>query len=385
MAASDLRNSDYGVLLFGAGASHGHKLPVMKHFMDVAKEKFFAYKKEPNKSIETLLRHYEAMLTFHQQCNESASRIKMDWDNIEELYTQADLRRLSHIPDKDEAENLCRSIAWAIWDVYRSPRPIDGQPVELEAFCRMIDKIREAQLTPAIITTNYDVCVERAFQRRTKATKIPFAYPGFQTDAKKPELMFPTDQSVNLDSSRTKIVKLHGSVSWFFGDGDEYIATSTIGDSSVWDVAHAGLSYDHFVAQLRGEMKGSGAGLRPAIIPPMLGKGSASSLFAMQWQTAISILARARYIVVIGYSFPTTDAFMKRLLSDALKDNHNLKQFCIVDLQTEAEWSDRLTTLFNPTFRDNRVVFGRGQAFNFFDSVGQHSIDSWPGIIRSMR
>lgn len=388
MDTSELRQSDYVIFLLGAGASHSYELPLMSEFIDVAQAKYFAYKKESNKTNEPILAHYDAMLRFHQQCNESASRIKMNWDNIEELYTQADLRRLAQIPDKDTAEKLCHSIAWVIWDVYRRPRSLGtGVPVEVETFCNMIEAIQKANLKPAIITTNYDVCIERCLQKRRKSAPLPFVYPGFKADSRKPELVFSTDDALNFEESRTKIVKLHGSVSWFFGDtDDQYIGINVFDGCSNWDVTWDHPNHQDFVRKLQLELGNGVAAIRPAIIPPMLGKGSTSALFAKQWKVAIALLARARYIYVVGYSFPTTDAFMKRLLSDGLKDNHNLKNLCIIDIQEEALWKDRMESLFNPLFKDNRVVFGSGKASAFLGSIGRNpGVDNWPGMVKAIR
>lgn len=117
----------------------------------------------------------------------------------------------------------------------------------------------------------------------------------------------------------------------------------------------------------------------------MLSKGLAYEVFAHQWKAAIELLARARYVFVVGYSFPTTDAFMKRLLSDALKDNDNLLQLCIVDIQPLEQWQARLNELFNPLFLDNRVTFVQSRAANFFAGISETpNIDNWPMVVRQL-
>jgi hypothetical protein len=97
--------------------------------------------------------------------------------------------------------------------------------------------------------------------------------------------------------------------------------------------------------------------ISPAIVPPMLGKSSLAQVITRQWKAAIDALANAREIWVIGYSFPATDAFMKRLLTEGVKRNRDLQKIWIVDIQRYEAWQARVEDLFPPTIRSARVEF----------------------------
>src|SRR5438067_12909206 len=89
----------------------------------------------------------------------------------------------------------------------------------------------------------------------------------------------------------------------------------------------------------------------------MLGKTSVAPVIALQWSAAIEALARARGVWVIGYSFPTTDTFMNRLLCEGIKANNDLHKFTIVDIQPYEQWRTRIEHLFPPIMRATKVEF----------------------------
>src|SRR5690242_8352832 len=84
------------------------------------------------------------------------------------------------------------------------------------------------------------------------------------------------------------------------------------------------------------------ASLAPAIIPPMLGKASVSPVISSQWRAAIQALSAARQIWIIGYSFPETDTFMPRLLSQGLQANQDLESIAIINKEKREAWNDRI-------------------------------------------
>jgi hypothetical protein len=64
----------------------------------------------------------------------------------------------------------------------------------------------------------------------------------------------------------------------------------------------------------------------------MLGKSSNDRLFALQWEAAIKAISNAAQIWVMGYSFPITDAFMSRLLTEGIMSNQDFRRLTVVDL-----------------------------------------------------
>src|SRR5437773_2660848 len=100
------------VFICGAGSSVPCGLPAMKRFLDYARRHYFALK--ANGADPCLAACFEQMFEFHAECRNAAWAFDRDWDNIEELYTQADLGRLARLPGK---KALCDRIAWAMWEI----------------------------------------------------------------------------------------------------------------------------------------------------------------------------------------------------------------------------------------------------------------------------
>src|SRR5262249_9117325 len=134
-------------------------------------------------------------------------------------------------------------------------------------------------------------------------------------------------------SASIPIIKLHGSVNWFQHDGEHrywfalpYELSPTASDSSRPEKPNFSLETFKRQAQMREllpEATFEGREIVPAIIPPMLGKASVAPTVAIQWNAAIEALKLARQVWVVGYSFPATDTFMKRLLSQGIQENPN--------------------------------------------------------------
>jgi len=109
----------------------------------------------------------------------------------------------------------------------------------------------------------------------------------------------------------------------------------------------------------------------------MLGKTASSPVIAIQWSTAISSIAEAREVWVVGYSFPTTDAFMKRLLTEGIKNNNDLERIVIVDLQPYEDWKARLEDLFPPIMRTTKVEFLTMKADELLGQISESQHGYW--------
>jgi len=171
MTASQIRKCDKHVFLLGAGFSAAYGVPVMRDFMAVARRRYFPLReRNPH---DPLVECYERMMVFQQECRKCSWVFNRDWDNIEELYTQADLLRLARYPDELKAEELCRQIAWVIWDVYR-----DYHAGKYPPMGEVVDAVCSEDYRPVVITTNYDVLCEIGIQGEN--SQPGFFYPGFR-------------------------------------------------------------------------------------------------------------------------------------------------------------------------------------------------------------
>ena len=165
----------------------------------------------PGRSADLVTQAYKEMLDFHRKCVHSPVFFIRDWDNIEELYTQADLLKQAHNPTQKAAKRLCQQIAWSIWDIYRGGR---AEPL---AFSEVIDRLIKARTyAPVIITTNYDLQLEKVLSRR-RGTALDSYYPGFKQHSETVSLSLPTNEIAanGIPAQGIPLIKLHGSANWF--------------------------------------------------------------------------------------------------------------------------------------------------------------------------
>ena len=345
--------SDTIVFILGAGASAPFNLPVMAGFMNRARRNF--QRLEPGCEMQ---RFHEWMFSFWKRCRDASWAFIRHWDNIEELYTQADLLRLMDLPPGDDcdegetSENLCKAISWCIWDVYRQ---FQGIPRWVE----IANQVHEAGMKSVFITTNYDLCVESSFAQ--KRGQWSYVYPGF-TNPIENSFMRELDggdvMPAKFGSLEVPIVKLHGSVNWFRDTAGTFVAVNQVA-APTKEGRPTGFPMEHEEAKSL-VMQHAGRTweyLSPAIIPPMLGKSSSSPVIQANWRAAVEAIGSARSVYVIGYSFPATDAFMLRLLTEGMARNRDFEKLMIIDRSTRESWDDRITTMFEPMFQRQDMSF----------------------------
>jgi len=375
------------VFLLGAGASVAHGPPLMAGFMIAAFDRYYSLKQAVANPSEQptreFLKSYAKMFGFRDKCRRTLWAIDRDWDNIEELYTQADLLRLvEHRGDEiTEQEQLCNHIASVIWDIYRGANP---NPF----MSKMLDKVREGGGAPVIVTTNYDLIVENAI----KDAKQHWYYPGFALGGTSGlwTLAKDTHKPVPLKTARAEattslpIIKLHGSVNWFrMEDGwfaDEEIAVYQ------QKVAFADVNrsiyqrWRQLTNRTPADPESTAIHFHPAIIPPMLGKAKHNQLFAQQWAAAIDAIRRASQIIVIGYSFPSTDAFMSRLLTEALSEQQDFRRLTVVD--TVEPEKHGIHGLLATRLRTKQFRYVRQMAEYVVPQLSSREFDNWEQILK---
>lgn len=388
--------SDSVVFILGAGASAAYRMPTMPAFMSYARRRAYdTYRDRADTEIERF--RLERLLQFHSKSLSSTWAFNRNWDNIEELYTQADLCRIAEIPNKAEARALCEDIAWAIWDVYRCDRS-DGNP-----FARVLDRVAEAKLRPVVITTNYDLVAERSIGVSGCNSLGGFHYPGFSNPSNPgrhfrwigdDESSAAKEAKLAVERLLVPVVKIHGSVNWFqFGDKGVqafYEFGLHSGGQGKRSFSEDVLPFDRFLAETIG-MSGLGDvapdRFSPVIVPPMLGKSSDLDVVTHQWKVAINELSTAREVWVVGYSFPETDAFMSRLLTEGMQSNRDLDFVALVNTTAFESFQPRMKQIFNSTFIDTRVEYYQAKSVSLFNLLkdrtwghGKQYIDHNPHV-----
>jgi hypothetical protein len=281
----------------------------------------------------------------------------------------------------EQAENLCQKIAWAIWDIYREFHGKKCPPMDA-----VLEGIAKDGYRPVVLTTNYDVLCEIGISQ--KNSEWSYYYPGFDPPwskgandrTGKPRPIWPLKQDIDVPLEPTDmkkavpIIKLHGSVNWFRYDDEQNLVASTLMGGCPDGVAidDPAFRIDNLWKVLKSflELKVDGEPF-PAIIPPMLGKMSVSPGIAAQWRAAVHFLETAAQVLIIGYSFPETDAFMTRLLAEGVRNNSGLEGITIVNVQAEEQWAERLERIFTPTFRRTKLKYEKSDAKDFLNSLAK--------------
>jgi hypothetical protein len=149
----------------------------------------------------------------------------------------------------------------------------------------------------SVITLNYDTIIEGALLQldapRTHGTTSEILH-----NLPRPALPVLGGSS---PASTFHLIKLHGSVDWFWNPGD------ASGDS-LCRVPPGATESDRAAAL---------AGKEPFIIPPLATKGPfySLSLIRNRWQEAATALSEARRIFVLGYSVPLNDLAVVSMLT----------------------------------------------------------------------
>lgn len=362
------------VFVLGAGCSADCGAPVMRQFMRTARELRRAGPARFEHSYRVALDHY------YVECVRNSYVLDRHWDNIEELFTQAHLRKLLY--DDVTPFNTLRSV---IWDVYRRYPEGGGYgyvPFSDNILRMAINRFKtptgQKALRPVVITMNYDVNLESSLigaslKSDTLDAQLAVCYGSgiawsnsrfrCATDATKRTVSF----SGGIHSKHIsvllpiEVIKLHGSVNWFVDTKGRRVAKQELAnDARMPRFEFQGEEFVDALAETEtlnmGTPDGKREGLTPMIVPPMLGKtDEMHKMIREEWTSSVGAIARAREIVFMGYSFPETDLSMNRLLAEGLRQNSTLDNVCIVNNSADAEWWDRVEKMFTRAWWKNSV------------------------------
>jgi len=328
------------VFLLGAGFSAPLGLPIMNTFIRYAASRAA----DPANPLQSA---YLRVLDFRREClGISYLLAGRSWDNLEELFTQAHLRSFT---EPAVGQQICNRFARVIWDVYRKPLNHDNCTSWGYSHFRMFlsDLIKkwatERTARPIIITTNYDLSLETLLLCAAKHPKdyMRIVYSGeFECDCDNSDfLLFHLCRDLGEDPLPLEIIKLHGSVNWFLStEGKPSCCTKyepgyERGSNAVQTLAVQHSGFTERIARDDGPI--------PLIEPPMLGKAAGTQVIARQWQRAVEALKNAQALAIVGYSFPSTDMFMSKLLAEGLRQNSRMR---VIEIVNSAEHSSRFWT-----------------------------------------
>ena len=195
-----------------------------------------------------------------------------------------------------------------------------------------VGKIRNSSNDTTIITLNYDDLIERSCERVNIHYRYGFKRQGFDGT-------FNIDSSdyngkmLDLDENKLSlpIYKLHGSYNWMAEQENINLISDMRRFFSNWEFWATNEWVRHsFVIE-----------------PPTIDKLYAGRILSVIWGRAYDSLASAFHLIVIGYSFPENDGYVKYLLMASLVDNATLKQVTIVDPSCNDSYKGRIKWLLD--------------------------------------
>ena len=190
----------------------------------------------------------------------------------------------------------------------------------------------------SVITTNYDCCIDRAMIE----LGVPYSY----------NLDFANETegtSTASDPSRT-LVKLHGSLNWFYCDTCQTVHLVDI-EKTVRDYID-----DRAMYPVIGVCKNCGGQRRGLLVPPLAMKFDMAPPLNPLIEQATNCFAKADVIVVVGFSFADADLYISRMVSKAIQAKDSAK---VVLFDPDRGVIDKIRSKFKariPEFDDARIL-----------------------------
>ncbi len=308
-------NNDKNVYLIGAGLSKEIGLPLQDDFLLVAREVFF---RDP-----TLFKHFERVFDYQDKLTKMKKYLNYPLLNLEHLFNLFEMDVFySNSPELADIKNdFIRLVCDVL--IAKTPCPfylhedghlrMDNRFQAYVSFISILVKDYQDDLImhgDTVISFNYDLVLEAAaciynYKRhesrrggyrkgnirfnttfgKTNITLAPFSNCFAQN---RTGLDFPNSDLFSGDDGAIKLIKLHGSINWKATNGGETF-----------------------------------------IVPPTWNKSDPQ--IRNLWDYAYKELKSARRIVVIGYSFPETDIYVKSLIALALNENKILQNIYFIN------------------------------------------------------
>lgn len=300
------------------------------------------------------------VLEFRLRAASAAYRVKIDLDNIEELFS------LASAVDLGLSKTIQLAIAATIdYRIQTHKEPSVTFQAEDNAFQkpnqwrfdyqskRMSAPLYEFYVNALIgglsgkanpksrntfLTFNYDCLIEQSLQ----SLNIPFSY-GFKSRTVNFDA---TSQHFHLtDPSDLKVLKLHGSVNWAL-PGKQGKKLTIYG------------SYSNLVEH----------NFFPELVAPTWRKTFGGNLNDI-WDQAIKELATATRLIIVGFSMPQTDMHFKYLLAAGLEKNISLREIVFVNPDKQGI-EERCELIFGEMMRESRKLKVVGKDVSSFVNQG---------------
>lgn len=335
------------VYFLGSGASVSGKVPTFSNFRSKADEVLcnFTNKEEVRLLFQRVLKNWSEQY------------------NIEEYYLAIEIDNLLHHNPSINIKDIIDFIVLTI----ENPR----KKLTTLEYKSLHEAHRKDGVAKAIfITTNWDILLERSIleiEHKENKDEALSKYAFINYD----DMIQPYYKSVKPSiNSFPPILKLHGSLNWVFCEECERIYYFN------------GQMYEFLLFQ-----KGKGcpechnAKIVPFIVPPTLSKLEKHAQLRSIWSKASEYLRLCEKLCFIGYSFAETDMQMKIFISNALRENSNLKEVMVVtkyddpkkDEESKKDFVMRYHSVLSKAISNPKICFyDKG-----FEEFCKKELDSW--------
>jgi len=360
---------DLNVYILGAGFSRDAGAPLVKDFLDVAREIY----DDPNSHLhENEKTDFQKIFDFRRFVAQARDKFSIDLDDIEQLFglvemshrlqaeisdvrdamvyviaktlqvTVARQRRRQHIQVGIQNSYKNTSPAWALATPRHSSNPNLLLPDVYSHFARFVhgdydDPEKQNNRSNVVITFNYDLVLDGALRGVGVEPIYGLEHVSIE------ESGFVIEKAKNL-----VLLKLHGSTNWAVCSSCQriHILRTKAADP----------------LELRSRMclNCKHPKLNLLLVPPSWDKSEYREVMRPVWKSAVDALKAAKRICVIGYSMPETDMFFKFLLTLGLAESQQLYRLIVVDFlapHVTSELESRYRAMLEPLFQKRRFQF----------------------------
>ncbi len=380
------------VLLLGAGFSSYAGLPTMAQFGGVFHERMRRLKEPIEIGIVGAKKLEESGRTFDQfrhYCRRSLSFIDVDCNNLEELFCAAEAMKEAGSDSilldcgPTSIDEIIEALEMWTWNVYQGLPDYFQSVNEIvirEKYKHFMTWLAPMRERTTVLTTNYDLLFEQIASRENVPLQHPFTVTQrthlWVTKRKKSYLAESSDSLL--------LCKLHGSVSFFKPEPKStdikicsdvaHLEDGLIGNSGVSrHRPHPAVICLGALGQLR---KDYGESLTPAIIPPTYAKLQQTEWLQETWKKAVEALQEAKVLIIMGYSIPSSDGFMRAMFLSAMAKRETDNPLHVVMVSPDKAAAARVADLFRPVVEESRYLW-RARRFEDWSPSDDPKLKLW--------
>ncbi|UCB43988.1 MAG: SIR2 family protein [Dehalococcoidales bacterium] len=214
-------------------------------------------------------------------------------------------------------------------------------PADPNVYHQAISDFVSAHPSAAIVTTNYDCCIDLALLSQ----KIDFTY-------------MVDFSNIAHNAAETKLVKLHGSLNWFYCETCQSTRLENI--EEITSRYKKGEALYPVIAVC----KECGGQYRGLLVPPLAMKFDVAPPLTSLLGVADEAFQRSDLIVVVGFSFADADLYISRMICKALQMSASAKMVIFDPDYSVANTVRRRFSIRIPRFDAKRILAVRGDCEN---------------------